>query len=122
MNTIHFVAVMVLTITAASAAEKDVSSANLFIPYCRLASKEALASAADAFFQGQCFGVVRAIRVAAEAMRTQQALCTDIPGNVTLQQLVNTVVRYGEAHPDQAQEGFEAFTFRALRDAWPCQK
>jgi len=81
-----------------------------------------LASAADAFFQGQCFGVVRAIRVAAEAMRTQQALCTEIPVNVTLQQLLNTVVRYGEAHPDLAQEGFEAFTFRALRDAWPCQK
>ncbi len=52
----------------------------------------------------------------------RQALCTDIPGNVTLQQLVNTVVRYGEAHADQAQEGFEAFTFRALRDAWPCLK
>jgi Rap1a immunity proteins len=122
MNTIRFVALMALTITAASAAEKDVSSANFFIPYCRLASKEALASAADAFFQGQCFGVARAIRVAAEAMRTQQALCTDIPGSVTLQQLVNTVVRYGEAHPDQAHEGFEAFTFRAIRDAWPCQK
>jgi len=122
MKTIRFVALMALTITAASAAEKDVSSANFFIPYCRLASKEASASAADAFFQGQCFGVARAIRVAAEAMRTQPALCTDIPGNVTLQQLVNTVVRYGEAHPDQAKEGFEAFTFRALRDAWPCQK
>jgi hypothetical protein len=122
MNTIRSVAMMALTITATSAAEKDAGSANFFIPYCRLAPNEALASAADAFFQGQCFGVVRAIRVAAEAVRTQQALCTDIPGNVTLQQLVNTVVRYGEAHPDQAQEGFEAFTFRALRDAWPCQQ
>jgi hypothetical protein len=122
MNTIRFITLMVLTITAASAAEKDVSSANFFIPYCRLASKEALASASDAFFQGQCFGMVRAIRVTAEAMRTQPALCTEIPGNVTLQQLVNAVVRYGEAHPDQAQEGFEAFTFRALLDAWPCQK
>jgi hypothetical protein len=122
MNTIRSVALMALTITATSAAEKNAGSANFFIPYCRLAPNEALASAADAFFQGQCFGVVRAIRVAAEAVRTQQALCTDIPGNVTLQQLVNTVVRYGEAHPDQAQEGFEAFTFRALRDALPCQK
>src|SRR5260370_41804833 len=65
MNTIRFIALMVLTITAASAAEKDVSSANFFIPYCRLASKEALASASDAFFQGQCFGMVRAIRVTA---------------------------------------------------------
>src|SRR5258708_34696577 len=122
MKAIRFVALIALTITAASAAEKEVSSANFFIPYCRLASKEALGSAADAFFRGQCFGVVRAIRGAAEAMRTQQALCTDIPGNVTLQQLVNTVVRYGEAHADQAQEGSEAFTFRALRDAWPCLK
>jgi hypothetical protein len=122
MNTIRFVALMALMITPTSAAEKDVGSANFFIPYCRLAPKEALASAADAFFQGQCFGVVRAVRVAAEAVRTQQALCTDIPGNITLQQLVNTVVRYGEAHPDQVREGFEAFTFRALRDAWPCQQ
>ena len=122
MKAIRSVALTALTIAAAGATEKDVSSANFFIPYCRLASKEALANASDAFFQGQCFGMVRAIRVAAEAMRTQPALCTDIPGNVTLQQLVNTVVRYGEAHPDQAHEGFEAFTFRALRDAWPCQK
>src|SRR5215470_17538972 len=105
MNTIRFVALMALTITAASAAEKDVGSANFFIPYCRLASKEALASAADAFFQGQCFGMVRAIRVTAEAMRTQQALCTDIPGNVTLQQLVNTVVRYARHTPTRPKRG-----------------
>jgi Rap1a immunity proteins len=122
MKAIICIALMAPTITAASAAEKDLSSANFFIPYCRLTSKEALASATDAFYQGQCFGMVRAIRAAAEAMRTQQALCTDIPGNVTLQQLVNAVVRYGEAHPDQAQQGFEAFTFRAIRDAWPCPK
>src|SRR5215470_1595612 len=117
MKAILCIALMALTMTAPSAAEKDVSSANFFIPYCRLTSKEALASATDAFFQGQCFGMVRAIRAASEAMRTQQALCTDIPGNITLQQLVNTVVRYGEAHPDQAKEGFESFTSRALRDA-----
>jgi hypothetical protein len=122
MKAIACIALMALTITAASPAEKDVSSANFFIPYCRLASKDALASATDAFFQGQCFGMVRAIRAAAEAMRTQPALCTDIPGNITLQQLVNAVVRYGEAHPDQAQQAFEAFTFRAIRDAWPCPK
>jgi hypothetical protein len=122
MKAICFIALIAPTIAAASAAEKDVSSANFFIPYCRLASKEALASATDAFFQGQCFGMVRAIRGTAEAMRTQQARCTDIPANVTLQQLVNVVVRYSEVHPEQTQEGFEAFTFRALRDAWPCQK
>jgi hypothetical protein len=122
MKAIVCVALTAPTIAAAGAADKDVSSANFFIPYCRLGSKEALASTTDAFFQGQCFGMVRAIRAAAEAMRTQQALCTDIPGNVTLQQLVNAVVRYGEAHPDQTQQGFEAFTFRAIRDAWPCSK
>ena len=116
------IALMAPTMTAARAAEKDVSSANFFIPYCRLASREALASTTDAFFQGQCFGMVRAIRAAAEAMRTQQALCTDIPSSITLQQLVSAVVRYGEAHPDQTQQGFEAFTFRAIRDAWPCPK
>jgi hypothetical protein len=113
---------LALMITTANAGEKDVSTANFFIPYCRLTSKEALASATDAFFQGQCFGMVRATRVTAEIMRTQQALCTDIPGNVTLQQLVSTVVMYGEAHPDQTDEGFEIFTVRAFRAAWPCQK
>jgi hypothetical protein len=122
MRTIICGALMALVITTANAAEKDVSSANFFIPYCRLTSKEALASATDAFFQGQCFGMVRAIRVTAEIMRTQPALCTDIPGNVTLQQLVNTVVKYGEAHPDQTDEGFEVFTVRAFHEAWPCQK
>lgn len=122
MNAIICGAVMTLTITAAHAVERDVSSANFFIPYCRLASKEALAHATDAFFNGQCFGMVRAIRMAAETMRTRPTLCMEIPEDVTLQQLVSVVVKYGEAHPDQTHEPFEAFAVRALRATWPCEK
>jgi hypothetical protein len=83
------VVALALTITLAGAAEKDLSSANFLIPYCRLTSKEALAYATGAFFQGQCFGMVR-------AHWHDGRNSANIPGNGTLQQPINVGVRYCE--------------------------
>jgi hypothetical protein len=49
-------------------------------------------------------------------------LCVAIPGDTTILQVVDAVVKYGEAHPDMSRERFEIVTFAALRDAWPCGK
>jgi hypothetical protein len=50
------------------------------------------------------------------------ALCVEIPGDTTILQLIDRVVKYGEGHPDQGRDRFEVVAFNALHDAWPCGK
>jgi Rap1a immunity proteins len=132
MRTIICGALMGLMITTANAAvEEDVHSAHFMLPYCKLASKQTMANTRNALIYGQCFGVVSGIVMMAELLRQAEAsgkaqldpvLCTDIPGNTTIEHLVDVVVKYGAAHPDQSRERFEALAFTALRDAWPCKR
>ena len=132
MRTIIGGALLALMITTANAAvEEDVHSARFMLPYCKLTSKQTMANTKNALIYGQCFGVVSGIVMMAELLRQAEAagkaqldpvLCTDIPGNTTMEQLVNVVVKYGSTHPDQAHERFEVLAFNALRDAWPCTK
>jgi len=132
MRTIICGALMALTITTANAAaEEDVHSAHFMLPYCKLTSKQTMANTRNALMYGQCFGVVSGIVLMTELLRQAEAsgqaqldpiLCTDIPGDTTIERLVNVVVKYGATHPDRSHERFEALAFSALRDAWPCRK
>jgi len=132
MRTIICGALLALMITTANAAaEKDVHSAHFMLPYCKLTSKQTMANAKNALIYGQCFGMVSGIVMMVEVLRQAEAsgkaqldpiLCTDIPGDITIEQLVNVVAKYGSTHPDQAHERFEVLAFNALRDAWPCKK
>jgi hypothetical protein len=132
MRTIIGGALLALMITTANAAvEEDVHSARFMLAYCKLASKQTMANTRNALIYGQCFGVVSGIVMMVELLRQAEAagkaqldpvLCTDIPGNITMEQLVNVVVKYGSTHPDQGHERFEVLAFNALRDAWPCTK
>jgi Rap1a immunity proteins len=132
MRTIIGGALLALTITTAnSAVEEDVHSARFMLPYCKLTSKQTMASTKNALIYGQCFGVVSGIVMMVEVLRQAASagkaqfdpvLCTDIPGNATMEQLVNVVVKYGSTHPDQGHERLEVVAFNALRDAWPCTK
>jgi|SRR5215468_10137747 len=132
MRTIICGALIALMITTANAAvEEDVHSAHFMLPYCKLTSKQTMANARNALIYGQCFGIVYGIvsmlGVLRQAETTGQAqldpvLCTDIPGEITFEQLVNVVVKYGSTHQDQAHERFEVLAFNALRDAWPCKR
>jgi Rap1a immunity proteins len=132
MRTIICSALLALMITTANAAvEEDVHSAHFMLPYCKLTSRQTMANTRNALIYGQCFGVVSGIAMMVELLRQAAAagkaqldpiLCTDIPGNTTLEQLVNVVTKYGSTHPDQAYERFEVLAFNALRDAWPCTK
>ncbi len=121
-----------LMITAASAAvEEDVHSAHFMLPYCKLGSKQTMANSKNALIYGQCFGMVSGIVMMIELLRQAEAsgqaqidpaLCTDIPRNIAMEELVRVVVKYGSTHPDQTNERFEVLAFTALRDTWPCHK
>jgi hypothetical protein len=132
MRTIICGALMGLMFTTANAAvEEDVHSARFMLPYCKLTSKQTMANTRNALIYGQCFGVISGIVLMEELLRQAEAsgkaqldpvLCTDIPGNTTIEHLVNVVVKYGSAHPDQTHERFEVLAFTALHDAWPCKR
>jgi Rap1a immunity proteins len=132
MRTIICAALMGLMITTANAAvEEDVHSAHFMLPYCKLTSKQTMANTKNALIYGQCFGMVSGIVTMMELLRQAEAsgqaqldpiLCTDIPGDATIEHLVNVVVKYGSTHPDQTHERLEFFAFKALHDAWPCKR
>jgi hypothetical protein len=126
------IALMGMAIASANAAvEEDVHSTHFMLPYCKLTSKQTMANSRNALIYGQCFGVISGIVTMTLLLRQAQAvgkaeldpaLCVEIPGNTTILQLIDVVVKYSEAHPDQANERFEFVAFGALRDAWPCRK
>jgi len=123
---------MIMAIANANAAvEEDVHSSHFMLPYCKLTSRQTMANSRNALIYGQCFGIVSGVVMMAELLRQaqaagkaelDQALCVEIPGNTTILQVIDTVVKYGEAHPDQGGERFEVVAFNALHDAWPCPK
>jgi hypothetical protein len=115
--------------TANAAAEEDVHSARSMLPYCKLTSRQTMTNARNALLYGQCFGVISGIVMMTEVLRQAQAagkasldpaLCMEIPGNTSILQLVDVVVKYIEAHPDQAGERLEVVAFAALRHAFSC--
>lgn len=132
MKAIFYGALMALIMTNANAAvEEDVHSAHAMLPYCKLSSRQTMASAKNALLYGQCFGMISGVVAMMELLRQAQAsgqaeldpiLCTEIPGPTTIEGLINVVVKYGETHPDQAHERLEILAFKALHDAWPCKK
>jgi hypothetical protein len=117
--------------SANAVVEEDVHSARSMLPYCKLTAKQTMANARNALMYGQCFGMISGVVMMMEVLRQAQAagkaeldpaLCVAIPGDTTILQLVDTVVKYGEAHPEQTAERLEVLAFGAFRDAWPCRK
>lgn len=118
-------------VTANAAAEEDTHSAHFMLPYCKLSSRQTMATSRNALIYGQCFGMISGIVMMTELLRHARAtgkaeldpaLCVELPGDMTILQLIDLVVKYGEAHPDQTGNRFEFLAFNALHDAWPCQK
>jgi Rap1a immunity proteins len=132
MRTIICGTLTVLAIATANAAvEEDVHSAHFMLPYCKLTSKQTVASVKNALIYGQCFGMVSGVVTMMELLRQAAAsgqaqldpiLCTDIPGDTTIEHLVDVVVKYGSTHPDETHERLEVLAFKALHDAWPCKR
>jgi hypothetical protein len=132
MKTIIGVLAIALSVANANAAvEEDTHSARFMLPYCKLSARQTMATPRNALIYGQCFGMISGIVMMTELLRQARsagkaeldpALCMELPGDTTILQLIDRVVKYGEAHPDQARERFEVVAFNALRDAWPCGK
>jgi hypothetical protein len=132
MRTVIYGALAALMFTTANAAvQEDVHSAHFMLPYCKLSSRQTMATAKNALIYGQCFGMTSGIVMMIELLRHAEAsgqahlepvLCADIPGDTTIEHLVDVVVKYGESHPELAHERFEVLAFAALRDAWPCKR
>jgi Rap1a immunity proteins len=129
-----FGAALALTVTAATAADEDINSANYYLPSCQ----EFVARNGGAISgrQGICGGMVHGIAFMGKAIKLAQfdysgsysssigmvrSYCLDIPNNVTVTQVTRVVVSYIEAHPDRMHELFAWLAVEALRDAWPCR-
>ena len=125
------VAAAALVITPLCArAEEDLHSARAMLPFCKLSAKQSMANSRNAMMYGQCYGMVSGVVMMVEVLRQARAagkaqvdpvLCVEIPPDTTILQLVDAVVKYGESHPDQTGERFEAVAFGAFRSAWPCR-
>jgi hypothetical protein len=69
----------------------------------------------------EMFGLLQEEQAAGE-IQLNQRLCTVIPEGVTPQQLVDVVVKFGEAHPEVRHEPFVLLTLVAINETWPCKK
>jgi hypothetical protein len=135
-------AALVLTVTAAPAAE-ETRSANYMMPGCR--GFVGKSSREDDFKTGECAGLVWAVaamgynvRVALFALPADSDMasfyklalllvpilrlkCVDIPERVTLEQMVRVVLAYIDARPAEMHADFIDLALEALRAAWPCR-
>lgn len=114
---------------AGAAAEEDVHSARFMLPYCKLGPRQTMANTRNALIYGQCFGMISGIVTVTEVLRQARragkadidpAACVEIPGDTSVLQLIDHVVKYGERHPEQLRERLELVAFAAFHDAWPC--
>jgi hypothetical protein len=124
-------AVSIVVAFATAAAEEDTHSAHFMLPYCKLGSRQTMANPRNALIYGQCFGMISGIVMMTEVLRQGRAagkaeldpaLCVELPGDMTILQLIDRVVKYGDAHPEQARDKFEFVAFNALHDAFACKK
>lgn len=110
--------------TTAAVAQEDTESANVLLPYCKLAPAQA---GNKAFLVGRCAGVVQGIADTLALMKEANSdkltpLCVDRPKEANTDQAVKIVIRYGDTHPEQTHAPFTVIAALALTEAWPCGK
>jgi len=130
MKSILLGAVTALTITGANAAE-NMHSAAYILPYCKLTANQAADSPSNSYLVGRCAGLVegvinmsgllRAMQTVGDIQHLDPLLCAAVPEQVTIEQAINVVLRYGETHPREAQLPFTVLVLDALHDSWPCK-
>jgi len=123
-------ALMTLAMTGANGAD-DTHSANYILPHCKLASDQMVGSPSNSYLLGRCAGLVEGVINMAGLLKAMQTvgdiphldplLCADVPDQVTIQEALKVVVRYGEAHPKEGPLPFTVLVLDALHDAWPCR-
>ena len=122
-------ALTALMIGMAHAAE-DTHSTSYMLPYCKLTSEQ-LVDTSQSYLLGRCAGLVegvshmagllRAMRSVGDIPHLDPLLCAAVPEQVTIQEVLKVVVRYGETHPKEGPLPFTVLVLDALHDAWPCK-
>ncbi len=123
-------ALLALTVTAAKAAE-NTHSANYILPYCKLTADRVVDNPSNSYLAGRCAGLVegvinmsgllRAMHTLGDIPNLDPLLCAAVPEEVTIEQALTVVVRYGETHPREGPLPFTVLVLDALHDAWPCK-
>ena len=103
-------------------AQENKSSANYMLPYCRAAANnQAPTLASDAVMQGMCVGIVDAIDfMMSEFPPDEKEFSSCPPGDVTLKQALEVVIKYIDGRPERMNENFKKLAIEAIHDAWPC--
>lgn len=124
-------ALMALMIVAADAAE-DYGSTNFLLPYCEMSNEQANKALISNFLRGRCMGLIEGIRHTLTVIRYTETSggdarlgalwCTDIPTQVTNEQIIKVIAKYAEGHPAVTRHSIALIAMTAMNDAWPCQK
>jgi hypothetical protein len=123
-------AMQMITTANANAAE-NTHSANYMLPYCKLTAGQVVDNPSDSYLVGRCVGLVEGVVNMSGLLKAMQAvgdiphldplLCAAVPEQVTMEQVLMVVVRYGETHPREGPLPFTVLVLDALHDAWPCK-
>jgi hypothetical protein len=112
---IALIAAMIMNFGSALA-EADMYSANFMIAGCRLLLQPDLPNTSkEAFYIGQCTGVIEGLIYAASGV-----VC--LPVGATQGQAIHVVVKYIDDRPARLHENFKPLALEALQAAWPCKK
>jgi hypothetical protein len=123
-------AMLMIATTNANAAE-NTHSADYMLPYCKLTAGQVVDNPSDSYLVGRCAGLVEGVIDMAGLLKAMQTvgdiphldplLCAAVPEQVTIEQALTVVVRYGETHPREGPLPFTVLVLDALHDAWPCK-
>jgi len=130
MRSMLLSALTALMITTASAAEST-HSANYMLPYCKLTADQVVDNPSNSYLVGRCAGLVegvinmsgllKAMQTVGDIQHLDPLLCAAVPEQVTIEEAIKVVVRYGETHPREGPLPFTVLVLDALHDAWPCK-
>src|SRR5260370_18302003 len=98
---------------------------------CKLSCRRVVDGPSQSYLLGRCPGWVEGSRhvgvllretgTGGDIPRLDPLLCAAVPEQVTIQEVLKVVVRYGETHPKEGPLPFTVLVLDALHDAWPCK-
>lgn len=122
---------MALPITTATAAE-NTHSADYVLPYCKLTADQVADNPSNSYLVGRCAGLVegvinmsgllKAMQTVGDIPHLDPLLCAAVPEQVTIEEALKVVVKYGETHPREGPLPFAVLVLDALHEAWPCKQ
>ena len=121
------IAATLLALSSSGYAAEDTNSANYMLPLCQAGFDDPIYQ--KLFFKGRCVGILETLKIMYELEKffydigqpKQPLRCVDVPSNLSPDQAVRVVVRYGELHPEETHMPFMVLATKAFEQAWPCK-